>query len=67
MKIGEEKKFGIYKAEKQGEKYIRKIYTDHNTIMSNTDFISKMGTTGKKKIITSKGISTTSKSKNKNQ
>ena len=24
MKIGEEKKFGIYKAEKQGEKYMQK-------------------------------------------
>ena len=49
MKIDEEKEFGIYKVEIQGTKQCRKIYSDHNAIMLNIDFISKMEAKGKKK------------------
>ena len=49
MKIDEEKEFGIYKAEIQGTKQCKKIYSDHNAIMLNVDFISKMEAKGKKK------------------
>ena len=49
MKIDEEKEFGIYKAEIQGIKQCGKIYSDHNAIMLNIDFISKMEAKGKKK------------------
>ena len=55
MKIDEEKEFGIYKVEIQGTKQCRKIYSDHNAIMLNIDFISKMEAKGKKKTITRKG------------
>ena len=49
IKIDEEKEFGIYKVEIQGTKQCRKIYSDHNAIMLNIDFISKMEAKGKKK------------------
>ena len=49
MKIDEEKEFGIYKAEIQGTKQSKKVYLDHNAIMLNIDFISKMEAKGKKK------------------
>ena len=49
MKIDEEKEFGIYKVEIQGTTECRKIYSDHNAIMLNIDFISKMEAKGKKK------------------
>ena len=55
MKIDEEKEFGIYKVEIQGTKQCRKIYSDHNAIMLNIDFISKIEAKGKKKTITRKG------------
>ena len=55
MKIDEEKEFGIYKAEIQGTKQCKKIYSDHNAIMLNVDFISKMEAKGKKKTIIRKG------------
>ena len=55
MKIDEEKEFGIYKVEIQGTKQCRKIYSDHNAIMLNIDFISKMEAKGQKKNITRKG------------
>ena len=55
MKIDQEKEFGIYKVETQGTKQCRKIHSDHNAIMLNIDFISKMEAKGKKKIITRKG------------
>ena len=42
MKIDEEKEFGIYKVERKGTKQSRNIYSDHNAIMLNIDFISKM-------------------------
>ena len=42
MKINEEKEFGIYKVERQGTNQCRKIYSDHNAIMLNIDFTSKM-------------------------
>ena len=54
MKIGVEKEFEIYQVEKQGTKQCRKIYSDHNAIMLNIDFISKMEAKDKKKIITKK-------------
>ena len=41
MKIDVEKAFGIYQVERQGTKQCRKIYSDHNAIMLNIDFISK--------------------------
>ena len=55
MKIDEEKEFGIYKVEIQGTKQCRKIHSDHNPIMLNIDFISKMEAKGKKKTITRNG------------
>ena len=56
MKIDEEKEFGIYKAERQGTRQCRKICSDCNVIMLNIDFISKMEAKYKKKIITKKVI-----------
>ena len=55
MKIDEEKEFRIYKVEAQGTKQCRKIHSDHNAIMLNIDFISKMEAKGQKKNITRKG------------
>ena len=55
MKIDEEKEFQTYKVEIQGTKQCRKIYSDHNAIMLNIDFISKMEAKGKKKTITRNG------------
>ena len=49
IKINEEKEFGIYKVERQGTKQCRKIYSDHNAIMLNIDFISKVEAKDKKK------------------
>ena len=54
MKIDEEKEFEICKVERQGTKKSRKIYSDHNAIMLNIDFISKTEAKDKK-IITKKG------------
>ena len=45
------KEFGIYKVERQGTKQCRKIYSDHNAIMLNVDFITKTEAKDKKKII----------------
>ena len=59
MKIDEEKEFGIYKVEIQGTKQCRKIYSDHNAIMLNMDFISKMEAKGKKKPLQEKVIKST--------
>ena len=55
MKIDEEKEFGIYKVERQSTKQYRKIYSDHNTIMLNIAFMSKMEAKDKNEIITKKG------------
>ena len=56
---GEEKSIIDYvittKVEIQGTKQCRKIYSDHNAIMLNIDFISKMEAKGQKKNITRKG------------
>ena len=56
---GEEKSIIDYvittKVEIQGTKQCRKIYSDHNAIMLNIDFISKMEAKGKKKTITRNG------------
>ena len=49
MKIDEKKEFGIYKVERQGTKQCSKIFSNHNAIMLNIDFISKMEAKGKKK------------------
>ena len=49
MKIDEEKESGIYKVDIQGTKQCRKRDSDHNPIMLNIDFISKMEAKGKKK------------------
>ena len=51
MKIDEKEEFGIYKVERQGTKQCRKIYSDHNAIMLNVDFITKTEAKDKKKII----------------
>ena len=59
MKIDEEKESGIYKVEIQGTKHCRKIYSDHNAIMLNMDFISKMEAKGKKKPLQEKVIKST--------
>ena len=59
MKIDEKKEFGIYKVERQGTKQCRKIYSDHNAIMLNVDFITKTEAKDKKKIITKKVIRST--------
>ena len=42
MKIDDGKEFGIYQRERQGTKHCRKIYSDHNAIILNIDFIYKM-------------------------
>ena len=55
MKIDEEKEFGIYKVEIQGTKQCRKKYSDHNAIMLNIDFLSKMEAKDKRKTTTRKG------------
>ena len=57
MKIDEENEFGIYEVEIQGTTECRKIYSDHNAIMLNIDFISKMEAKDKKKLITKKRLS----------
>ena len=62
MKIDEEKEFGIYKAEIQGTKQSKKVYLDHNAIMLNIDFISKMEAKGKKKTLREKVIKSTKNS-----
>ena len=59
MKIDEEKEFGIYKIERQGIKQCRKIYSDHNAIKLNIDFVSKMESKDRKEIITKKVIRST--------
>ena len=43
------------KLEIQGRKQCRKIYSDHNAIKLNIDFISKIEAKGKKKTVTRKG------------
>ena len=55
IKIDEEKEFGIYKVEIQGTKQCRKKYSDHNAIMLNIDFLSKMEAKDKRKTTTRKG------------
>ena len=62
MKIDEQKEFGIYKAEIQGTKQSKKVYLDHNAIMLNIDFISKMEAKGKKKTLREKVIKSTKNS-----
>ena len=60
---GEEKSIIDYvittKVEIQGTKQCRKIYSDHNAIMLNMDFISKMEAKGKKKPLQEKVIKST--------
>ena len=53
--MDEEKEFGIYKVERQGAKQCRIIHSDHNAIMLNIDFISKMEAKDKTKIMTRTG------------
>ena len=59
MKIDEQKEFGIYKVEIQGAKQSRKIYSDHNAVMLDIDFICKMEAKGKKKPLQEKVIKST--------
>ena len=59
MKIDEEKEFGIYKVEIQSTKQCRKIYSDHNAMMLDIGFISKMEAKGKKKTLQEKVIKST--------
>ena len=62
MKIDEQKEFGIYKVEIQGAKQSRKIYSDHNAVMLDIDFICKMEAKGKKKPLQEKVIKSTKNS-----
>ena len=53
MKINEKKKNWEYKRQKDKvQNNAEKIYSNHNAIMINIDFISKMEAKGEKKIIT---------------
>ena len=56
IKIDLQKEFGMYKVERQGTKQWRKIYSDHNAIVLNINFISKMKTKDKKKTIPQKRL-----------
>ena len=58
MEIDEEKQYGLYKIE-PSNKQMKKTYSDHNTILTNLDFIRPKVVSMKKKVITGKDIKNT--------
>ena len=59
MKIDKEKEFGTYKVERQDIKQCRETYSDHNAVMLNKYFISKMEAKDKKKSLQKKVVRST--------
>ena len=55
MKIDEEKQYGLHKLDKKTATKNRKIYSDHNSILTNLDFEIPAEEQRPKKIITKKG------------
>ena len=56
MKIDEEKQYGLYKLEKNtATNENKKIFSDHNSILTNLDFKTPTKEQRSKKIIAKKG------------